>query len=543
MPEGSGAPPAAAAAPVAAAPAPVASPAPVAPAPVETPAVAPVSAEPAVPAAEPVAAAPAAASGPAEPKQEDFPGDVVGFLEAHNKWEWDQNGEAKPAEAAPEAAPVAEVPKPDAEAKPAEPDQSLTPESLNALALKSPELKAALDASPEVKQALFAMARVNAKAAPILEVFPNVESAKFAAEASNTMVTLRTSFMESVDNPESFPEAFAQFADEFRQKDKDGNPAVDAQGNPVYDEDFQMLNDYVVDTYHAIEIDDLKGQIEANQFATQDQRDTAEQVLAALEYVRDWKAGKIGGLEKPNLEGLSPEAKAYYERKEAELAERENALKGNEKTQTVEQRKAERQTYETNVAKKIGGSVGSRLKALVTEDEKAGVFLPSYVTTAKDPKTGISIFAKTLLDQFEEATYGRVDEATGKIIGGVSYIRDQAKMLQRRPPSADAEKARVDFVNGLIDQFLPEIYAKEKRAVQNKDIQDRERRTGNAEVRTQMADREPSGGSAPQPRALDAATAMQQAYQWVDQNFPDAGPAERTEKALIKKNELVGARY
>ena len=439
--------------------------------------------------------------------------------------------------------PVAEVPKPDEEAKPAEPDQSLTPESLNALALKSPELKAALEASPEVKQALFAMARVNAKAAPILEVFPNVESARFAAEASNTMVTLRTSFMESVDNPESFPEAFAQFADEFRQKDKDGKPAVDAQGNPVYDEDFQMLNDYVVDTYHAIEIEDLKGQIEANQFPTQDQRDTAEQVLAALEYVRDWKAGKIGGLQKPNLEGLSPEAKAYYERKEAELAERESALKGTEKSQTVEQRRAERRTYETNVAKKIGGSVGSRLKKLVTEDEKAGVFLPSYVTTAKDPKTGISIFAKTLLDQFEEATYGRVDEATGKIIGGVSYIRDQAKMLQRRPPSADAEKARVDFVNGLVDQFLPEIYAKEKRAVQNKDRSDRERRTGSAEVRTSMADREPSGGSTPQPRSLDAATAMQQAYQWVDQNFPDAGPAERTEKALIKKNELTGARY
>lgn len=531
------------AAPAAAAPAPVAapaaSPAPVAPAAApESPAAAPAV----VPAAEPAAAAPAAPAGPAEPKQEDYPGDVQGFLEAHNAWEWGNEipkpGEEKPAE------PAAEAPKPEEKQEPAKPAEAeaLTPESLNALAQKSPELQAALEASPEVKQALFAMARINAKAAPILEVFPNVESAKFAAEASNTMVTLRTSFMEAVDNPAAFPDAFAQFADEFRVKDKDGKLAVDEAGNPVYDEDFQMLNDYVVDTYHSIEMQDLEAAIAANQFASDDERNAAELALAAFKHVADWKAGKIGQ-QKPDLSNLDPATRAYYEAKEREIAEREAKLQGNEKTQTREQRQAERQTYETQVATKVGGSVGSKLKNLVADDEKAGVFLPSYVTQAKDPKTGISLFAKSLLDQFEEATYGRVDEATGKVIGGVSYIRDQAKMLARRPPSADAEKARVDFANGLIDQFLPEIYAKEKRKIQNKDREDREKRTGSSQVRTEMAEREPAGGSAPQPRALDAATAMQQAYQWVDQNFPDLEGAARLEKALIKKNELMGARY
>ena len=88
------------------------------------------------------------------------------------------------------SAPVDAEQKPADEQQPkvAEPDQCLTPEALNALAAKSPELKAAMDASPEVKNALFAMARTNAKAEPVLKYFPNEESAKFAAETSNTMV-------------------------------------------------------------------------------------------------------------------------------------------------------------------------------------------------------------------------------------------------------------------------------------------------------------------------------------------------------------------
>ena len=145
---------------------------------------------------------PSAATAPApvaggEPKQSDFEGDIVSFLEAHNEWERKQGeyGEAAPAEVpAAEAQPAAE-----GEEKPwaPEPEQALTPEALNALAIKSPELQAAFDANPEVKNALFAMARTNAKAAPILEVFPNVESAKFAAEAAGTMVTLRSSFLDA----------------------------------------------------------------------------------------------------------------------------------------------------------------------------------------------------------------------------------------------------------------------------------------------------------------------------------------------------------
>lgn len=535
-------------APAAPAAAPVASPAPVASAPaaepaVAAPAVADGSPAPVIDAAPAVAAAVTAP----EPKQDDYPGDVVSFLEAHNAWERGDEvkpveGETKPAEA--ETKPAEPETKPVDEDKPwaPEPEVSLTPESLNALAQKSPELQAAINASPEVKQALFAMARINAKAAPILELLPNVEAAKFAVQASNTFVDIRTNFLEAVDNPESFPNAYARFADEFAIKDKDGKPVLDDQGYPQYEEDFHMLNDHVVDTYHAIEMEDLEAQVQANQFASDDAREQASMALEAFKFIKAWKAGEKG-IPKPDLSNLSPEAKAYYEQKEREIEQREAALGGKEKKQTAEQRQAERATYETNVAKKVGASVGARLKAMIADDEKAGVFLPSYITQAKDPETGISMFAKTLVDEFEEATYGRTDRATGKVIGGVAYIRDQARMLRNRLPSADAELARVNFVNGLVEDFLPAIYNKNKRELQNKDRADRERRQGSVAVRDKMAEREPAGGAAPQPKALDAQSAMKEAYAWVDKTFPDLEGSQRLEKALIKKNELTGARY
>ena len=543
--------------------------------PAAAPAAAPVAAAsvPATPASTPVAAVEAPAGGAgtppvaraaapgdtlspaapaakgAEPKQSDFEGDIVSFLDAHNAWEREQEGAAPDGEAA-AVDPAAVVEKPaeadpnaPAEEKPpvaAEPVEAFTPETLNALVAKSPELQAAMDASPEVKNALFAMARTNAKAAPILEVFPNVESAKYAADAANTVVSLRTGFLEAVDIPEHFPDAFAQFADEFMVKDKDGKPVLDAGGNPTYGEDFQMLNDYIVDSYHGVEISDLEAQLAAGQFHTEEAREQADMALQAFKFIQDWKKGAASGEKKPDLSGLSPEARAYYEAKEAEIAAREEALGGKAKAQTAEQKKAERANYETAVATKVGGSVGKRIQTMIDEKEKVGAFIPSYVLKAIDPATGISVFAKTLLDKFEESTYGRKDRATGKIIGGVAYIRDQAAMLRNRLPSPEAEAARVDFFNRLIDEHLPAIFDRQFREIQRTEISDREKRQGKSAVREQLAEREPrAGGSAGTPKSLTPQDAMKQAYEWVDQNFPDADQRERTAKALMKKDEML----
>ena len=388
------------------------------------------------------------------------------------------------------------------------------------------------------------MARTVAKLEPIGKIFPNVESAEYAADAAGRFTNHRVNFLEAADNPENFPKAYESFAEEFIEKGPDGKPLLDAGGNPVYGDDFQMLNDYIVDTYHDVEIADLRAQVEANQFKSDEEREGADMALQALEYIKNWKKGQATGeFKKPDLSGASEEVKAYYEQKEREIAEREAALSGKEKTQTAAERTAERQTFETEIVRSVGGSVGKRVANLVAEKEATGAFIPSYILNAKDPETGIPIFAKNMLDQFEEATYGRVDRATGKIIGGVALIRNQATMLARRPPSPEAKQARLDFMSRLVDEHLPGIFDKNFRELQNQDIEDRKRTQGNVKAREALTTPEPRAGSTPAPKTLDPAAAMTSAYAWVDKEFPDLTPAQRTEKALIKKNELLGNRY
>lgn len=469
----------------------------------------------------------------------------MAFLEAHNAWER-EGGEPAPETEQPAAeteTPAVETEEQPAEtteqAAPKEPEPEVTPEALNALINEVPELKAFLDGAPEkVKNTLFQMARTNARAQGVLKHIPNEEAAAFAAETSNRFVNIRTNFMGALENPESMPEAFAAFADEFAQRKEDGTPVLDEGGNPVYDDDFHLLNDHIVDTYHDVEIGDLEARIADNTLSEED-REGAEMTLMALKHIKEWRAGRNADPKKPNTDGMTPEAKAYFEQKERELAERESKLGGAEKKQTVAERKGERQTFETNVARKVGGSVGKRLGDMIAEDEKAGVFIPSIVTETKDPETGISIFAQTLLDKFQEKTYGRVDRKTGKVMGGVAAIRDKMARLANRPPSPDAEAARVKYALELVDEFLPAIYEQEKRSVQNKEIADRAKRQTNQQARERLTTPEPRGGGAVTPKSYDAASAMQEAYKWVDEKFPDVSPVERTTKALLKKDELL----
>lgn len=519
-------------APVAAPPAPAASPA-------ETTPQAPPAAAP--PSGDGTQQPPAAAAPQpgAEPKQEDFPGDVEAFLDAHNAWDRKQQGleEEKPAE---QPAPEAEAKPAEEAAKPAEQSDAVTPESLNSFLQEDAALKAAIDANPKAKGAIFEMARKYAVADPIAKRFAySDEAAQFAEQASGTMVEIRSGFLEALDSG-NVEGAFSRFAEEFAERDKDGNPVKDAQGNIVYGEDFQMMNDHIVDTYFAIEMGDLKQAIDAGQFPNEDAKEQAEMTLQALQWVLDWKAGKLTGA--PDLSKITdPNARAYYEAKEKELAEREQKLNGVGKEQDSAQRKQQRQDFEVAVQRKVGGSVGRRLDQMIKEEADAGVFIPSYVLEAKDPKTGISLFAQKMLDRFAEATYGRVDQATGKVVGGVSFIRNQMKSLARRAPSPQAEQDRVDFAMKLIDAHLPAIFKDELRQIQRKAQSDSQRRGAGHEAAAQLTEREPRGGGAPTgPKPKSAQDAMQMAYKEVDEQFPDLMPAERLEKALRIKDRILG---
>lgn len=247
----------------AAAPAPVAAPAapvtpvtPAAPAAVENPT--PVAAAVDAPAAA-VVDTPAAADAPkVAPKVEDFDSNEE-YLAAKFEFE-DKNGLLEQSVAEPSggtevdsekvvadpAAPLVDALDPAAE--PAVPAAvvAATPEVLAGWMEQHPSLKAALDGAPDVKESLFSMARENAKAAPVMEIFPDVASAQFANETAGTFVELQTAFQMSAEDPESFPEAFSKFEDLFRLRDEKGEYVRDAQGNIRVGEDFNLLSTHLV---------------------------------------------------------------------------------------------------------------------------------------------------------------------------------------------------------------------------------------------------------------------------------------------------------
>src|ERR1700732_1741533 len=111
---------------------------------------------------------------------------------------WPTEKPAEATEAAPEAKPAEEAAKPaEGGAKPAEPEAGsedysldepaapLTPQALNDLLKGDAALKAAIEANPAAKGALFKMAREHAELSQFKGIFAGKQAAEFARDTAN----------------------------------------------------------------------------------------------------------------------------------------------------------------------------------------------------------------------------------------------------------------------------------------------------------------------------------------------------------------------
>ncbi len=539
MPEGTTAPVAApAAAAPAASPAPVSTPeAPPAPA-VETPAAA---APPVTPSA-PTPAAAAVVPPVAEPKRSDFPEGEAGmipFLNEHNKWEMEQEGQPElvtgdevptdlPADAPKEElTPDADKPaeeKP-AAAKPAEVDAP-TPEGLSKLFEDHPDLKAAVEAAPAAKGALFAMARKVAVAEPILKLIPNEAAAKFAVQTSNEFVSLKTG-ITLADTPEKMATAAEGFLEQFKLVDDKGAPVLDAKGNPTYGEDLPMFVNEIKKRDTAVRIEDIKGRITANAYATPEGKDNDEQLLAAYEFIAAAESADPGDLDKPNLDGLTPEQRAWQEREEKRLAEERERLGLKDKDLTKKSVQQIRETNRTKFAQEFGASAGRFMGNYLKQQEAAGVAIPRYLMTMKDKATGMSVFAKQAYDNLNEKLHGMPE------------VRSHAATLEMNAINETGLAARVKFGQEMVDTYLPGIIddlLKEAGVSLAKDSADKiaGRDNKRADART-----EPAAGLPSSPKHLSDEDAMAAAYKTIDAKYPNIDRGSRMEKALQEKNRLL----
>lgn len=542
------APVAAPAAAVPSSPAPASTPAPAAPSnPVApaAPAAAPITSTPEAPAAAPAAgetpapAAPAAVEKPGKPDRATYGDNIEQFLKDTYAWEdanpdgtelvtgdevtVDPEAADKPAE---EVKIDEETGEPKAEEKTPE-AAAPTPEALSKLIEDHPEFKAALEAAPPaVKGALYAMARKNAIAVPILALVPNVEAAKFAVDTSNEFVSLKTAFQLS-DSPEKMQDAAGMFLEQFAILDDKGQPVMDAKGQPTYGEDLPLFVSEIKKRDNSARIDTLKERIAANRYVSTEGAENDAQLLAAYEFITAAEEAGFDELDKPNTDNFTPEQKAYFDREQAKIDAEKERLGIKDKELTTKQKSETRTKNDTKFKETFGASTGKYLANYLKQKAEAGVAIPTYLMTMKD-RDGVPVIAKTAFDRLN-----------AKIKNDTPQRRAHSATLEMNAINEQGLAARVTWGQERVDEFLPDIVDDILReagvslaADAKNQIAERDKRLGDARV-------EPAGGGPVTPSRMSDEQVMKLATENITKKFGDnIDPGKRIEEIIKERNRL-----
>lgn len=442
---------------------------------------------------------------------------MAAFTKAHFAWQDEQSGMEPaegeiPAEVPVEAAPepeVAEEPtveEPQGEPEDLPEEESLTPESLNALLGANEALKTALDTDPKAKGALFEMARRNAKLAPLGDLFPNVDTAKFALETSNRTVAIKTAFLQAADDPAQIGSAFDVFANEFREYDAEGKPAVDAQGNPVFGKDFDMLANHMVGSYFDGEISDLQERIQSGKFPNERAKDNAEALLQAYQFIKAAKDADPSEFERPDTSEMTPEQKAYFDKQQAEIDAEKERLGLKEKTQNVEATKRARADGNNRAARLASGNFYGQIDRVVDELRSQNVRMPEFAIDMVNPATTVQAGDKGV-SFFKQAIYGKFlkeYKANGK-------LQNELALLEMQPVTEQSIQQRVEHFMQFASERLPVLVRREVAELQKSERVKRLAQQNKAEAARSGVQPEPRSGSAPKPTTMTWEKAAEQA--------------------------------
>ena len=517
MPETIAAPPAA---PVAATPAPVSTPAPPPPAQVSTP-------EPVSPSVEtqpsgetPAPVTPAAPAGTpkGEPKREDFPEGADGEREyMRAQWEYeDGQGAQEAAQPVAEDVPLGDQAEAPAGEKTAEEQaaeaaaktqaipepEDLSTEALNSLIKAKPERDEYLKTDPELNGFIFKSQRELAKAQPIADLFlGSVDSAKFAQKTANETVEIRGNFIRAADDPTQIEPAFERFQEAFREYDDKGQPMVDAAGEPVYGKDFDALMGHVVERANNGSVAWAQGQLDSGKLSEKAAEEYRTYIQAHA-FIKEFEGKSDIDLDRPDEAEMSPEQKDWFDRRDAALREKEEQSGLREKQRNTEAQQQARTAHETKINGTVGGNIGGRIKDMVDKDLASGVKLPRYALEYVAPGAKVASFALAIYHNFLEKTVGRREQgADGKVrfVGGDPKLRDDLARLEAMPPSENAANQRIVFLNSLVDQYLPQVYAAEKKRILDYEKGERQKTTAKVDAARAAVQTEPRAGSSPTP--------------------------------------------
>lgn len=478
-----------------------------------------------------------------EPQQSDFPRDPEAYLKALYAWERGEKVELPDVPSDPAAEDKADEGAKDPAVPPVGDDDEIkvleddepagyeTPQALQEAIETTPGLKEVMDAHPQIKNKFAAMARENTRLRPIGEIFHSKEAAQFANETANKFVGLRTSIM-SAATPEDMGGAFQQFTDEFKVVDSEGNPVLDAHGQPTYGEDFDMFMSTAVNGALTTRSADLKARIAAGEFGSEgsDTREEADMRLSAIEFVMEQMSDKAdAAIVREDISGLPENIRKQIEAREAEVARKEEELGIKKAAGKKEEVKAARAASENKFREAYGQSMASQIDTFIKSQEAAGAYIPGWLMDVMvDNGHGqkIPIYGKNVLDAYKSR------------VNAIPMVKARLAELQMMPPSPENEAERIKYAQELVAEHMPQIMKAElskfqKKAKEEQDARRTKRQEGRKDARI-----EPQGGNAPETdgAGMSDEEAYAKASEQVEAQYPDLS----REQKLAKKLELRG---
>lgn len=344
------------------------------------------------------------------------------------------------------------------------PEAALSPKSLAAKIGANVALKAALDASPDLKKELFANSRIAAKAQPLLDMFGSKEEAQIVLEGHTAFSNIRD-LLGAVkrDDMASTQAVLNAMLEQDAMRDEEGNPMRDERGRLITGGNTgRFVRNLILRKM-------LEVEQEANKTGDND-------TLAALDHLME----RIG-LRAPSSAGqeeLSEELKAQ----KAQIEQ--------EQRQLDERKASDRKEAEKAHGERVFGKIEDALKGGIDK----------ILSRA----TGLTPFTRNSVSRDIRASMAKVMKTN-------AAFQTELERVERMPIGAKREAAHVALAQRYIDGYLTNMarpilaqagIALGKKAAQQKDTQ---------AARAEATRSEVKGGTAPTHDTAKLSVAEQRA--------------------------------
>jgi hypothetical protein len=484
--------------------------------------------------------------------------DLAAFKEANpdvpvtdeSPWEGTEAPATETPAAEPEAQPVegdtkpADAETPAADAEPFTMDDGpapLTPQALNDLLKGDEALKAAVEANPAAKGALFKMARENAELSQFKGIFPNKDAATFARDTANRTVSLRSQF-EMAETPEGMSKAFDSFMQEFAVVGADGKQVMDETGQPVYGDDLYLFGEHVVDRYADSTLAEVEARIAANQYTDDAQRERDNDLKLALSIIKDDLHPADPGVKAdPDLSHLDENTRKDVQARldEAKRIESENAAaKAGSKKQNREQVRTE---GNAKFFADAGKRTFEQARGMVEKLRAAGAVIPQWQLDAKVPGQNYTAFDNEVGKAIESHIKADPYESNKQMQLELQYIANPTpENLQARLSAFDAMlQSRDDSGKSLLNRIVTKL-------VRQYGQQASTAATAAAGTdKAPAASVEPKAGPAGRPQQMSPDDAYREATKQLASEVKDwhsLGASEQMSQALARQRRLLTGR-